>query len=227
MLAHWRCRRLWQSPLSKLEVASALLFAHHTHCLYCFQKHSFEMDMKPNEMICMRCKHPGHGAQYCPSKTLLPSENVSILDHEKTGVSNKRNYAEIFGSPSSSEDSIQDNCIFGVPYSSHSEYDTPDNNSRPLLKKPITSIPESKQPAQGTFSEASTLSQRHQEKDYQSKSAEYKANQQWKCFVKWWEDLKATGAISKRDPHFLEPEVFDNLSDNELNNSLDSLMFHI
>ena len=39
--------------------------------------------------------------------------------------------------------------------------------------------------------------------------------------------MKATGAVSKRDPHFLEPEVFDNLSDNELSNSLDSLMFHI
>ena len=183
------------------------------------------MDMNPNEMICMRCKRPGHGARYCPSKTSLPSG--CALDEEKTGESNKRNYADIFGSPSSSEDSIQDNCIFGVPYSSHSKHDTPDNNSRPLLKKLITSIPDSKPPAQSTFPEASTLSQRHQEKEYQSKSAEYKANQQWKRFVKWWEDLKATGAVSKRDPHFLEPEVFDNLSDNELSNSLDSLMFHI
>ena len=54
-----------------------------------FKDISFEMDMKPNEMICMRCKRPGHGARYCPSKTSLPSECVSILDHEKTGVSNK------------------------------------------------------------------------------------------------------------------------------------------
>ena len=134
------------------------------------------MDMNPNEMICMRCKRPGHGARYCPSKTSLPSG--CALDEEKTGKSNKRNYADIFGSPSSSEDSIQDNCIFGVPYSSHSKHDTPDNNSRPLSKKLIKSIPDSKRPVQSTFPEASTLSQRHQEKEYQSKSAEYKANQQ-------------------------------------------------
>ena len=39
--------------------------------------------------------------------------------------------------------------------------------------------------------------------------------------------MKATGVVSERDPHFLDPDVFDNISDSELNKSLDSLMFSI
>ena len=39
--------------------------------------------------------------------------------------------------------------------------------------------------------------------------------------------MKATGVVSERDPHFLDPDVFDNISDSELNKPLDSLMFSI
>ena len=153
-------------------------------------------------MICMTCKEQGHGARYCPSKMtdVAPStepsnSNWNLLDElnrkRKWEAEKKAKYPDLFGSSSSSD-----------------EDGTREISPIVKLKK---SYPESQsQPAKALHQQ--TLSERHLDKDYNSKSSEYKANQQWARFCLWWEDLKATGVVSKRDPYFLDPEVFDNIS---------------
>jgi hypothetical protein len=77
------------------------------------------------------------------------------------------------------------------------------------------------------LTESRTLSERHEKKPYNSKSAEYKACQQWKRFCNWWEELRQTGAVSRRDARVLEPEVFENISLSDLDSPLEDLMFRI
>ena len=144
-------------------------------------------------------------------------ENESCI-----GTLTKGKFTDLFGS-SSSEDDIpvekitQDNSeFFGCEIYS-SEDDIPGKSDNPNQ----VGMPDPSQ------LNSATLAQRHQTKPYSSKSAEYKANQQWARFCKWWEVLKETGAVSKRDPAILDPEVFDNLSNSDLDKPLNDLMFQI
>ena len=183
-------------------------------------------------MTCMNCKQIGHGSRICPLKQ---AENLNTTGHAISqdlcdlrkrkmdwDADKRKKFPDLFGS-SSSEDDIpvekitQDNSeFFGCEIYS-SEDDIPVKSDNPNQ----VGMPDPSQ------LNSATLAQRHQTKPYSSKSAEYKANQQWARFCKWWEVLKETGAVSKRDPAILDPEVFDNLSNSDLDKPLNDLMFQI
>jgi len=110
------------------------------------------------------------------------NSNWNLLDElnrkRKWEAEKKAKYPDLFGSSSSDEDGTQE--ISPIVQLKKS---CPESQSQPAKSQ--------SQPAKALHQQ--TLSERHFDKDYNSKSSEYKANQQWARFCFWWEDLKATG----------------------------------
>ena len=69
------------------------------------------------------------------------------------------------------------------------------------------------------------LSEPRSKKPFKSKSSEYGASQQWSKLCVWWENQKQKEEVLVGA--FLEPEIFDNISESDLHKPMEELMFMI